>query len=70
MARKAEAAGIIRSQASISRPLAGPKATKMNAARTPKIRPLNEKALPGTQGSRRGVRTAPERIEIKRARQA
>lgn len=74
MARYAEAAGMRRNQASISRRPANViqsalrKAMKITAAKKPRVRPLREKARPGSHGSDKGVKTAPARIAVRSAK--
>ena len=74
IAKKAESAGMSRSQASISKrpanviPSFHRKTTKRKAVINPTETPLIEKARPGSQGSKVGVKIPPARIAVRMAR--
>ena len=73
MARNAEMAGTMKNQAKISaRPAhwlksPGQKAAIHMAVIIPMTNPLKEKARPGSQGSKMGVRTAPDAMAQRKA---
>src|SRR4030042_4310161 len=74
IAKKAESAGMSRSQASISKrpanviPSFHRTIIKRKAVNNPTETPLIEKDRPGSQGSKVGVKTAPARMAVRMAR--